>query len=79
MEQIKEQVLEMIAQRLELDPKKISLESNIIKDLGADSLDIVQLVLEMETEFGLDDIPMDEVRNLQTVGDVVSYVQRLKR
>jgi len=73
---IKERVMERIAKAIDidLDSKSATEESEFIKDLGADSLDLVELIMAIEEEFGLE-IPDDEAEKLKTIGDVVSYIQ----
>jgi acyl carrier protein len=59
---------------LDVDEAKVTLEANIQDDLGADSLDIVDLVMSFEDEFDLE-IPDDQVENIKTVDDVVKYIE----
>lgn len=72
-----ETVRDIIANQIGLDKSRITLESDIIKDLGLDSLGVVELVMEIEDEYGLvaDD---DMVATLKTVGDVVKYIEENK-
>jgi acyl carrier protein len=69
-----DRVKEIIAKELEVDAKQLSAEAKFIEDLGADSLDIVELVMALEEEFGLD-IPDEEADKLKTVGDAMKYLQ----
>lgn len=69
-----EKVKSIIAEQLEVDEEKITMDSNIQDDLGADSLDIVDLVMSFEEEFDME-IPDDQVENIKTVGDVVKYIE----
>jgi len=69
-----DRVKEIIAKELEVDIKQLSPEAKFIEDLGADSLDIVELVMALEEEFGLD-IPDEEADKLKTVGDAMKYLQ----
>tara|TARA_B100000073_G_scaffold70704_1_gene52492 strand:+ start:209 stop:457 length:249 start_codon:yes stop_codon:yes gene_type:complete len=73
---LKEKLVEMVAQSLGIDEMDIQMESNFINDLGADSLDTVELVLELEDEFGIN-IPDEETDQLNTVGDVYSYLDNV--
>ena len=59
---------------LDIDEEKITMDSNILEDLEADSLDVVDMVMSLEDEFGVE-IPDEEIENLHTVGDVVRYVE----
>ncbi|MCT9852414.1 acyl carrier protein [Priestia megaterium] len=72
----KEEILvkgkQIIVERLEVEEEKINLESNFKEDLGADSLDIVELIMELEDQFELE-IPDEEAENFSTVGEVVDY------
>lgn len=69
-----ERVKKIITEQLGVDGKDIKLESSFIEDLGADSLDIVELVMAMESEFDIE-IDDDEVENVSTVEDVVNYIK----
>ena len=73
---LKEKLVEMVAQSLGIDEMDIQMESHFINDLGADSLDTVELVLELEDEFGIN-IPDEETDQLNTVGDVYSYLDNV--
>jgi acyl carrier protein len=68
-------VKEIIAKELEVDMKQLQPEAKFIEDLGADSLDIVELVMALEEEFGLD-IPDEDADKLKTVGDAMNYLQQ---
>ena len=63
-----EKIRALLAEQLDLDPAKITMESDIMSDFEADSLDIVDMVMTLEDEFGI------EVPDLRTVGDVVNFV-----
>lgn len=69
-----ETVKKIIAEQLGIDEKDIKLESAFIEDLGADSLDIVELIMAMESEFDME-IEDDEVEDISTVEDVVEYIK----
>jgi len=69
-----QKVLEIIAKELEVDLKQLAPEAKFIEDLGADSLDIVELVMALEEEFGVD-IPDEDADKIKTVGDAVKYLQ----
>ena len=68
-----EKVKGIIAERLGIDENEIKLESNFVNDLGADSLDVVELVMALEEEFDVE-IPDEDAENVGTVNDVVKYV-----
>lgn len=69
-----ERVSKMLAEQLSVDEDKITMDSNILDDFEADSLDIVDMVMNLEDEFGAE-IPDEDVENLRTVGDVVRYIE----
>ncbi len=69
-----DRVKEIIAKELEVDSKQISGDARFIEDLGADSLDIVELVMALEEEFGID-IPDEDADKLKTVGDALNYLK----
>lgn len=70
-----DRVREIIAKELEVDVKQLTPEARFIEDLGADSLDIVELVMALEEEFGLD-IPDEDADKLKTVGDAMNYLKQ---
>ena len=69
-----DKVKEIIAKELEVDVKQLTNEAKFIEDLGADSLDIVVLVMALEEEFGID-IPDEDADKLKTVGDAMNYLK----
>ena len=69
-----EKVCQLISYQLGIDEDKISATSDIFEDLGADSLDVVDLMMSLVTEFGLT-IEDDQVQDFHTVGDVVSFIE----
>jgi len=66
-------VKEIIVDQLGVEAEKVKMEASFIDDLGADSLDIVELVMAMEEEFDLE-IPDEDAEKLKTVGDVANYL-----
>jgi len=68
-----EKVKEVIMDKLGVEESKITAEASFVDDLGADSLDTVELVMQLEEEFGLE-IPDEEAENLTTVRSVVDYI-----
>lgn len=66
-------VKDVIVDQLSADEDDVSLEASFIDDLGADSLDIVELVMALEDSFGVS-IPDEEAENIKTVGDAVEYI-----
>ena len=71
---MKDKLIDLIAINLGVDANKITMESHFINDLGADSLDTVELVLELEDQFGIE-IPDDVTETLFTVADVYTYLE----
>ena len=71
-----EQVAEILANQLGISKDKVTLESEIIKDLGADSLDVFELLMALQGETGKT-IPDDKITTLKTVGDVVNVLETL--
>ncbi len=69
-----EKISEVIADKLGVEPSKITPEAKFVEDLGADSLDTVELVMQLEDEFNLE-IPDEEAEKLTTVGSVVEYIE----
>ena len=72
-----DKVREALAKQFELDPDRITLETNLIDDLGADSLDVVELIMSLEDEFGVS-ISDEDAAQLYTVGRIVDYLENLK-
>lgn len=70
---VQEKIKNIIVDQLGVTPDKVKLESKFIEDLGADSLDIVELVMAMEEEYDIE-IPDEEAEKLKTVNDVQSYL-----
>jgi len=70
---LEERVKNLICDQLAVEAEKVTPTASFIEDLGADSLDIVELVMQMEEEFDLD-IPDEDAEKMKTVGDVVKYI-----
>jgi len=75
MANIEDRVRAIIAEQLDQDASEIVPEANFIEDLGADSLDLVELVMHMEDEFDVE-IPDDEAENIRLVQDAINYIQQ---
>ena len=69
-----EQVKKIHCDQLDLEEEQVNEDSEVIDDLGADSLDIVDLVMTLEEEFDTE-IPDEDIENLKTVGDIVKYIE----
>ena len=72
-----EKVMEIIAEQLGIDATDITLESRLTEDLKADSIDIVALIMDLESEYGIE-ISDEELLTLKTVGDVVTFIEARK-
>jgi acyl carrier protein len=75
---VEQRVREIVAEQLERDVNEITNTASFIDDLGADSLDIVELVMKMEEEFGIE-IPDEEAEKIKTVNDVIQYITTHKK
>ncbi len=73
-EQVFDKVRQIIVDQLGVDEDEVTSEASFIDDLGADSLDIVELIMALEEEFGLE-IPDDEAEKISTVTDAVEYIR----
>lgn len=73
-EELKKKVIAVVAEKLDVDAEKCTPEAAFVNDLGADSLDQVELVMALEEEFDLE-IPDEDAEKLSTVGAVLEYVQ----
>lgn len=73
-----EKVCKMLADQLGIEVEKITPESEVVKDLGADSLDVVELMMTLEDEYGVT-LPEGEVENVKTVQDIVEMVSKLEK
>jgi len=74
MENIEQRVKKIVAEQLGVNEAEVKNDSSFVDDLGADSLDTVELIMEFEKEFDLS-IPDEQAENIQTVGQAVSYIE----
>lgn len=74
VEDIFQTMRELVAEQFSMEPEEVSLETSFEDDLGADSVDVVELVMAMEEEFELGVTQEEDLKGLKTVGDVVNYV-----
>lgn len=74
MEDIFKTMQDLIAEQFAIDADEISMDSSFVDDLGADSVDLVELVMAMEEEFNVGEIDEDDQTGLKTVGDCVRYL-----
>ncbi len=70
---VAEKVKEIIVKQLGVNPDEVTEDASFIDDLGADSLDTVELVMELEKEFNME-IPDDDANNIRSVGDAIKYI-----
>ncbi|ABY28973.1 MAG: acyl carrier protein [Methylobacteriaceae bacterium] len=75
MSDIAERVKKIVVEHLGVEPEKVTEASNFIDDLGADSLDTVELVMAFEEEFNVE-IPDDAAETIQTVGDAIKFLEK---
>lgn len=74
-EVLMEKIKELVAERLGVDEAEITEEAKFIDDLGADSLDLVELIMDLESEFDLE-IPEEDAEAILTVGDAIDYIEK---
>ncbi len=74
---ILEKVKVILSEQFDVEEDKISPETNLVDDLGADSLDVVDLIMSLEDEFEIE-IPDEEIENIRTVGELVKYIESSK-
>ena len=77
MSQIADRVKEIIVDKLAVDENEVTPEASFTTDLGADRLDTVELIIELEKDFEIS-IPEDEAQKIQTVGDAIAYIENVK-
>lgn len=69
-----EKVKAILAEQFDVEEDKVTADTDLQEDLGADSLDVVDLLMSIEDEFGVE-VPDDEIENIKTVGSLVSYIE----
>jgi acyl carrier protein len=72
---VSERVIDIVAEQLGVDKDKVKPETSFVNDLGADSLDTVELVMELEEEFDIN-IPDDAAEKIQTVGEAIAFIEK---
>ena len=75
VEEIFQTMRDLVAEQFAMDPAEITMETSFEEDLGADSVDLVELVMAMEEEFGIDELGEEEAASITTVGDLVRFLQ----
>ena len=74
IEEILKKMQELVAEQFATTPEEVTMETSFEEDLGADSVDLVELVMAMEEEFDLGEIQEDELPTIKTVGDAVRFI-----
>lgn len=74
MKMVFEKIRAIICDQLDLDEDKVTMDSTIAEDLGADSLDVVDLIMSLEEEFDIE-IPDEQVESIKTIGDIAKYIE----
>ena len=72
-----DKIKDIIIEQLQVEESDVTMDTNLLKDLSADSLDAVEIILAIEDEYGIE-IPDEEAEKIQTVGDLVRYVEENK-
>ena len=70
-----EKVKMILCEQFDTDENSITMETNVIEDLGADSLDVIDLIMSLEEEFSIE-IPDEDAEGVQVVGDIVQYIEK---
>ena len=70
-----EKLTELLSEQFSVEPDSITKETSFVDDLGADSLDLVELSMALEEEFGIDELTEEETSSISTVGDLVRLIQ----
>ena len=76
MSEVFEKVKNVILEKLGVEEDEVKMESNFVDDLGADSLDLVELIMDLEEEFGME-IPDEDAERITTVGEAVAYIEEI--
>lgn len=72
---VEQKVIEIVCEHLAVNKEQVTRSTNFIEDIGADSLDIVELIMELEEEFDIQ-IPDDQAEKIKTVGEAIDYIER---
>ncbi len=75
---MEQKIVELIAEKLCKKTEQVTLSARLVEDLGADSLDVVELIMAFEDEFGVS-LPDEEIAKMKTVGDIVNFIDKLKK
>ena len=74
VEEIFQTMSELVAEQFAMEPAEVTMETSFEEDLGADSVDLVELVMAMEEEFEIGEMPEEDLSGIKTVGDAVNYI-----
>ena len=77
MSSVADRVISIVSEQLGVDKEKVTPETSFVNDLGADSLDTVELVMELEEDFEID-IPDDAAEKIQTVGQAIEFIEQIQ-
>lgn len=69
-----DKIKEILSEQLDADTEEMTMDTDIARDLGADSLDVVELLMSIEDEFQVE-IPDEEIENIKTIGELVKYIE----
>ena len=75
---MEDKIIALIADKLNKKKDSITLKTNLVEDLGADSLDVVELIMAFEDEFGIS-LPDEDATKMKTVGDIAEYIKKQKK
>ena len=70
-----EEIVDILAQQFGVEPDSITVETTFLDDLGADSVDLVELSMALEDEYAIGEMPEDDLSDIKTVGDLIGYIQ----
>ena len=73
-EEIFQTMKDLVAEQFAMEPEEVTMETSFEEDLGADSVDLVELIMAMEEEFGIGEVAEEDLAELKTVGDCVNYL-----
>ena len=74
---MEQKIIELICEKLNKKAEDVKIESRLVEDLGADSLDVVELIMAFEDEFNIT-LPDEEASKLKTIGDIVNFISKIK-
>ena len=74
---MKEKIISIVADKMRIDPSKITEDINLVDDLGANSIDLVEIIMALEEEYGIQ-FDEDDTANLKSVNDLVAYIEKAK-